>query len=107
MKRAPGPGGSGVTIAAATMYVLRSASPRAARTASGRSSRQVIAMSDKLSERLKAETGRSCRVEGKANGDWVLLDCGDVVVHIFRPEVREFYQLEKMWLPANVTTASV
>ncbi|MBZ0128521.1 MAG: ribosome silencing factor [Rhodobacteraceae bacterium] len=75
--------------------------------ASGRSSRQVIAMSDKLAERLKAETGRSCRVEGKANGDWVLLDCGDVVVHIFRPEVREFYQLEKMWLPANVTTASV
>jgi len=69
--------------------------------ASGRSSRQVIAMSEKLSDRLKGELGRACRTEGKENGDWVLLDCGDVVVHIFRPEVREFYQLEKMWLAAN------
>ena len=68
--------------------------------ASGRSTRQVSAMSEKLGERLKAEFGLSARVEGKDTGDWVLIDTGDVIVHIFRPEVREFYQLEKMWMPA-------
>jgi len=67
--------------------------------ATGRSSRHVVAMSERLSDSLKDELGRGCRMEGRENGDWVLLDCGDVVVHIFRPEVREFYQLEKMWLP--------
>ncbi len=67
--------------------------------ASGRSTRQVSAMADKLVERLKAETGIVARVEGKDAGDWVLIDTGDVIVHIFRPEVREFYQLEKMWQP--------
>lgn len=69
--------------------------------ASGRSTRQVAAMSEKLVERLKADFGVSCRIEGKDAGDWVLIDTGDVVVHIFRPEVREFYQLEKMWLPTG------
>lgn len=69
--------------------------------ASGRSSRQVIALAEKLSDRLKDELGRACRTEGKSTGDWVLIDCGDVVVHLFRPEVREFYQLEKMWLQAR------
>lgn len=69
--------------------------------ASGRSSRQVAAISEKLVERLKAQFGRTARVEGKDTGDWVLIDTGDVVVHVFRPEVREFYQLEKMWLPAG------
>src|SRR5210317_1563748 len=66
--------------------------------ASGRSTRQVTAMAEKLVDRLKQEHGRACKVEGKEAGDWVLIDTGDVVVHIFRPEVREFYQLEKMWL---------
>jgi ribosome-associated protein len=66
---------------------------------SGRSSRQVSAISDKLAERLKERFGISARQEGKETGDWVLIDVGDVVVHVFRPEVREFYQLEKMWLP--------
>lgn len=65
--------------------------------ASGRSSRQVASMSDKLLERLKQELGILCKVEGKDQGDWVLIDAGDVVVHLFRPEVREFYQLEKLW----------
>lgn len=65
---------------------------------SGRSSRQVAAMSEKLVERIKAETGRASKIEGKDTGDWVLIDTGDVVVHVFRPEVREFYQLEKMWV---------
>ena len=69
--------------------------------ASGRSTRQVTAMAEKLVDRLKQEHGRTCKVEGKEAGDWVLIDTGDVVVHIFRPEVREFYQLEKMWLPAG------
>ncbi len=69
--------------------------------ASGRSSRQVASIAEKLVERLKEETGRSARVEGKETGDWVLIDTDDVIVHVFRPEVREFYQLEKMWMPAD------
>ena len=64
---------------------------------SGRSARQVTAIAEKLAERLKETLGRTARTEGKAQGDWVLLDGGDVIVHVFRPEVREFYQLEKMW----------
>ncbi|MBE1283736.1 MAG: ribosome silencing factor [Rhodobacteraceae bacterium] len=67
--------------------------------ASGRSTRQVAAMSEKLVDRIKQEFGFTSKIEGKDAGDWVLIDTGDVIVHIFRPEVREFYQLEKMWLP--------
>ncbi len=74
--------------------------------ASGRSTRQVTALAEKLTERLKAEFGLSAKVEGKEVGDWVLIDTGDVIVHIFRPEVREFYQLEKMWLPPEAASAS-
>lgn len=69
--------------------------------ASGRSSRQVASIAEKLVERLKEQTGRSARIEGKETGDWVLIDTDDVIVHVFRPEVREFYQLEKMWMPAD------
>ncbi len=65
--------------------------------ASGRSTRQVASMAQKLAERIRAETGRPVRIEGLQAADWVLLDAGDVVVHIFRPEVRAFYALEKMW----------
>ena len=68
---------------------------------SGRSSRQVGAISEKLADRLKQKFGRHCKVEGKGQGDWVLIDAGDVIVHVFRPEVREFYQIEKMWLPVG------
>ena len=67
--------------------------------ASGRSSRQVAAISEKLVDRLKPLTGTRAKLEGKDAGDWVLIDAGDVIVHVFRPEVREFYQLEKMWQP--------
>ena len=67
--------------------------------ASGRSSRQVTAISEKLVDNIKKDFGRSSKVEGKNTGDWVLIDTGDVIVHVFRPEVREFYQLEKMWQP--------
>ncbi|WP_235913039.1 ribosome silencing factor [Oceanomicrobium pacificus] len=69
--------------------------------ASGRSSRQVGAIAEHLVDTLKAEAGILCRMEGKDQGDWVLIDCGDAVVHVFRPEVREFYQLEKMWLSVD------
>ncbi len=69
--------------------------------ATGRSSRQVGAIAEKLGDRIKAEAGVICRMEGKEAGDWVLIDGGDVVVHVFRPEVREFYQLEKMWQPGG------
>ncbi len=65
--------------------------------ASGRSSRHVGALAEKLADRIKKATGRLTRSEGKTLGDWVLLDCGDVVVHLFRPEVREYYDLEKLW----------
>ena len=71
--------------------------------ASGRSSRQVAAMAEKLLDRVKDVLGQNPRTEGRDTGDWVLIDCGDIIVHLFRPEVREFYQLEKMWqdLPAT------
>ena len=71
--------------------------------ASGRSTRQVSAMTEKLTDALKADHGVLARVEGKDAGDWVLVDTGDVIVHLFRPEVREFYQLEKMWMTAPET----
>jgi ribosome-associated protein len=65
--------------------------------ASGRSTRQVASMAAKLVEKIKGETGRPARVEGLPTADWVLIDAGDVIVHLFRPEVRSFYNLEKMW----------
>jgi ribosome-associated protein len=65
--------------------------------ASGRSTRQVGAMADHLREKLKAAGLESVSVEGLARCDWVLIDGGDVIVHLFRPEVRGFYNLEKMW----------
>lgn len=74
--------------------------------ASGRSTRQVAAMAEKLTDRLKQEYGIISKVEGKDTGDWVLIDTGDVIVHIFRPEVREFYQLEKMWVPGAASAAT-
>ena len=68
--------------------------------ASGRSTRQVSSISQKLVDILKTELGRISKVEGKDAGDWVLIDTG-VIVHVFRPEVREFYQVEKMWTPMD------
>ena len=65
--------------------------------ASGRSTRQVASMATKLAEKIKAETGRRARIEGLPTADWVLIDAGDVIVHLFRPEVRSFYNLERMW----------
>ena len=65
--------------------------------ASGTSTRQVASMAQKLSERIKRELGRNVRVEGLPVADWVLIDADDVIVHLFRPEVRSFYNLERMW----------
>lgn len=65
--------------------------------ASARSTRQVSSIADKLIEAIKAAGLGTPKVEGKENADWVLIDGGDVIVHLFRPEVREFYQLEKFW----------
>ena len=65
--------------------------------ASGRSNRHVSAVSDQVITALKEAGLGNPKIEGLEGADWVLLDCGDVIVHIFRPEVREFYNLEKMW----------
>ena len=65
--------------------------------ASGRSNRQVVAIADHLAEKLKQAGHGYIPIEGKQGGDWVLVDAGDVVVHVFRPEPRAFYALEKMW----------
>ena len=73
--------------------------------ASGRSTRQVASMANKLAEKIKAEFGRSARVEGLPTADWVLIDAGDVIVHLFRPEVRSFYNLERMWAFGDAGTA--
>lgn len=66
--------------------------------ASGRSHRHVSAVADHLLQALHAIGCKGIRVEGLDSGDWVLIDTGDVIVHIFRPEVRDFYNLEKIWL---------
>ena len=74
--------------------------------ASGRSHRHVGAMADHLLEKLKAAGHGRASSEGKSVGDWVLVDAGDVIVHVFRPEIRELYQLERMWsFPDDETEA--
>ena len=65
--------------------------------ASGKSTRQVASMANKLAQKIKETTGRSARIEGLPAADWVLIDTGDIIVHLFRPEVRSFYNLERMW----------
>jgi ribosome-associated protein len=65
--------------------------------ASGRTDRHVGAIADQIAEKVKTSTGTPVRVEGVPACDWVLIDTGDIIVHVFRPEVREFYNLEKMW----------
>lgn len=65
--------------------------------ASGRSTRQVAAMAEKLAQRVKAAGFGPARIEGLPAADWVLVDAGDIIVHLFRPEVRAFYNLERMW----------
>ena len=74
--------------------------------ASGRSSRQVTAIAQKLAERIKHSGLVLPRIEGLPAADWVVVDAGDVVVHLFRPEVREFYDLESMWSAAEGVRAA-
>jgi ribosome-associated protein len=64
---------------------------------SGRSQRHVSAVADHLIKDMEQAGSPRVRVEGMRQGDWVLIDAGDVIVHVFRPEVRAFYSLEKMW----------
>jgi len=76
--------------------------------ASGRSTRQVASMAVKLGDKIKERFGRHVRIEGLPAADWVLIDADDVIVHIFRPEVRNFYNLERMWAfgdDSNVSAA--
>lgn len=73
--------------------------------ATGRSKRHVGALADHLLRKLKENGEKNIRTQGQKTGDWVLVDAGDVVVHIFREEVREFYGIEKMWATEAETTA--
>ena len=75
--------------------------------ASGRSTRQVTAMAEKLAQRVKTAGFGSSRIEGLPAADWVLVDAGDVIVHLFRPEVRSFYNLERMWAFGDAPTPPV
>ena len=68
---------------------------------SGRSNRHVTSIADNAIESMQKARLKGIRVEGKRNGDWVLIDAGDIIVHVFRPEVRAFYDLEKMWAGAR------
>jgi ribosome-associated protein len=74
--------------------------------ASGRSTRQVASMAQKLTQKIKQELGRNVRIEGLPIADWVLIDADDVIVHLFRPEVRTFYNLERMWAFEESTAAA-
>ena len=64
---------------------------------SGRSNRQVRAIADEIEKRLKAVNHRPAHIEGYVGADWVLIDCFDFVVHVFTPETRDFYALERLW----------
>lgn len=75
--------------------------------ASGRSHRHVAAVTDHLVKALKEAGLGSARVEGLAGADWVLIDTGDIIVHVFRPEVREFYNIEKMWQTPDLEDGTV
>lgn len=71
---------------------------------SGRSNRHVGAMADNIVKDLHAAGVKQVRVEGMPHCDWVLIDAGDIIVHVFRPEVRTFYNLEKMWTDSKPET---
>ncbi len=65
--------------------------------ATGTSSRHVSSMAQKIKERMKEKYGTISKIEGADSGDWVIVDAGDAIIHLFRPEIREFYNLEKLW----------
>ena len=74
--------------------------------ASGRSQRHVAALAEHLMQKLKDAGSDHVRAEGLPHADWVLIDAGDVIVHLFRPEVRHFYNIEKIWSPASPASPS-
>jgi len=74
--------------------------------ASGRSARHVGALAEHLIEKIKETGAGTAKVEGLPNCDWVLIDAGDVIVHLFRPEVRDFYKIEKLWAGGEAQAAS-
>ncbi len=77
--------------------------------ATGRNERHVGAIAEQLREKIKASGEARVRVEGMSACDWVLIDTGDIILHVFRPEVREFYNLEKMWkteIPPDTSSGS-
>ena len=67
--------------------------------ATGQSSKQVVRLAEKVIERLNARDHKSIHTEGMNQGDWVIVDTGEVIIHLFRPEVRSFYNIEKIWSP--------
>ena len=71
--------------------------------ASGTSARHVSALADQLNEKIKKAGYRIFSIQGQSDSNWVLVDAGDVIIHLFKPEVREFYNLEKMWLAPQET----
>ena len=74
---------------------------------SGRSNRHVMAIADHLISDLKDEGLGNARVEGLEAGDWVLIDTGDIIIHVFRPEIREFYNIERMWAAPEIEDGTV
>jgi len=74
--------------------------------ATGQSSRQVGAMAMHLTQKIKELGIKELGIEGQSQGDWVLIDAGDVIIHLFRPEVRDFYGLEKMWSVPDVVAGN-
>lgn len=74
---------------------------------SGRSNRHVLAIADHLTSDIKSEGFGNPRVEGLEAGDWVLIDTGDIIVHVFRPEIREFYSIEKMWAAPDLEEGTI
>ncbi len=75
--------------------------------ATGTSTRQVAALAEKLEQRLKAMGMNHIRTEGKELANWVIVDAGDVIVHIFRPEVRDYYNIEKMWRAPHIVDSAL
>ena len=74
---------------------------------SGRSNRHVMAIADHLITDIKDEGLGNARVEGLEAGDWVLIDTGDIIIHVFRPEIREFYNIERMWAAPEIEDGTV
>ena len=74
--------------------------------ASGTSSRQIRAIAENTVTEIKKSSNVNVNIEGLSQSDWVLIDAGDIIIHLFRPEVREFYNLEKMWQVDSTEDAS-